>query len=289
MPVTKATLIFSFTPSPSTPGAVTPGRDGGWSENFWYPTLPTVANMAALARARAGMLAGDCFISGWRAQLYSIQGNALTPVSSVAGLFYIPPGRSGTTPNPDTALQLRAQAAGQSVTWTQYLHAMPNGMVTSNQYTPDIPFITALQTWGTALIGQGAVPMAIQWVGRDKLQLPQRVLAINPALGTITTAQPLGGVVAPTSWIRLHRVTGDLGLPIKGTFNVLLVTANPNGSVTYTVSGLPNLVLSHPSGTARADLIAVSPLTNISLGRIIDRKIGRPSGLFRGRRTKQRA
>jgi hypothetical protein len=131
------------------------------------------------------------------------------------------------------------------------------------------------------------VPQAY-WFGRDPTQVAQRVLAINGPAGTILTQGSL--TITPNAdFIRLRRVYSDLGVPIKGTFYCTAAVNNANGSWTYTVVGLPDLTLSSPSGTARRDLLASQAMVGFTVKLYASRKVGRPFGLYRGRRSKVRA
>jgi hypothetical protein len=287
--VYKYSLVFNFQPD-VLQGAVTPPHLGGFSENYWYANPLTQAQVTALATARAQMLSYDVSIVGWRTTPYVYTVNRLQPQPSTAGALPLQGDfdEKGTN-SPEDCLRIAA-VAGVLAKWTMFLHAIPDDLIESNQYIPNRAFNLALAAWLNLSKG-GAAPQlpAMSWVGRDKTQPLVRVLSVNPIAGTIVTSGNTGAV-AGTNFIRLHRVYADTGVPIQGTFFVVgPVTIGAGGVYTYPVQGLPALTCSVPRGTARNDLLATAPLTLATASILSERKVGRPSLLFRGRRSKQRS
>jgi hypothetical protein len=220
---------------------------------------------------------------------YTYTVNRLQPLPSTAGALPLQGNfdEDGTN-SPEDCLRIGC-TAGVIAKWTMFLHAIPDNLIGSNQYLPVPAFTQALNAWLNLAKG-GARPAlpAMSWVGRDKTQPSVRVLSVNPIAGTIVTSGNTNAV-AGTNFIRLHRVYADTGVPIQGTFFVIgPITVGAGGVYTYPVQGLPALTCSVPRGTARNDLLATSPLTNAVANILSERKVGRPSLLFRGRRSKQR-
>lgn len=287
----KLSYIMNFAPG-TVRGSSSPGRFGGVSENYWLANQPGLTQIQDAAVARAGMLASDMTIAGFKLTPYTSQGNKLTPKASIAGFLNFGGSFSGFTNTPDDCLKLDAYANAVPVKWPIYIHAVPDAIVSSDQYVPTGAaggsWAAALSLWLSQLTTPGTkLGGVIQWVGRDPTQVAQRVVNVNGPGGTIKTAAACAGVVA-TSFLRLRRVYDDNGNPIKGTFYVTAVAIAGDGSATYTVTGMPNQSRTTPSGTARNDLIANSPATSLTAKVISERKAGRPSLLFRGRRTKSR-
>jgi hypothetical protein len=286
--INKASLIFRFSSAITIASALTPPRAGGWTESFWFSTPLTQAQFAAFATARAAIMCPDCQVVGWRQTPYSWTLNKLLPGKSSVGTVFAAGKFTGQTNSPDDTLRVRGLALAGQVAWTIFLHAIPDDVIDSAAYIQNNTFQTALNLIFAALKGQGTTLPAIQWLGRDPTQQSQQVQSVNGPGGTITTLVGLTGVVAG-QYIRLHRVYDDLGNPIRGTFIVTNVVVNVNLTVTYTVLGLPDLVRSTPSGTARRDVIGTGAVTALQPVLLSSRKIGRPSSLYRGRRAKQRA
>lgn len=286
--IAKHSLIFTFNPD-ILDGAVTPPHLGGWTENYWYPNPLTLPQLTVLANARAQMLSYDCAITGYRITPYTYTINRMLPGPSQAGVMP----QQGSfdqvgTNSPEDVLRISCKA-GTTAAWTMFLHAIPDALIESNQFLPTRNFVRLLGQWIQDMKGaQQVLNVAMYWVGRDKTQPSVRVLSVNPIAGTIVTQAATGGV-AGTNFIRLHRVYDDAGRPITGSF---FITAGPvagvGGIQTYTVQGLPNQTCTVPRGTCRNDLINSAPLTFSEANILSERKAGRPTLLFRGRRSKQR-
>jgi hypothetical protein len=281
MPMYKASLVFSFLGDPGFGNQTTP-KAGGWTENIWVGGFITAAGMLAYANLRAAMMCNDCFITGWKQTPYVINKNQLIPGKASTGGLSVTGIYPGKTADPETALVCRATANAIPASFNYYLHALPPTVITSGAYTPTQSFETAYNLFHNSIIGLRGVPA--QWLGRDPSQVAQRVINVNVVLGQIRLALPLPGWNV-NDFIRLRRVNSDDGVPIKGTFASSAQVVNPDGTASYTLLGLPTAVRTTPSGTARRDVIASSPVTSFEPQVLGDHKIGRPSGLYRGRRS----
>jgi hypothetical protein len=283
----KTSLIFTFSPSPNVQSLLA-GRIAGWSENFWHQQKLTVPNITALATKRAALLGdNDCQVIGWRITPYEYTGNKLIAKHSSVGGLDIGGKSGGVVNSPDDALRVEATAEGIPVSWNIFLHAIPDNVISSGRYVPNNQFSANVNIFRNYLTGQaGGIPPAY-WLGRDPSQTAQRVLSVNGATGVVKVQAPLG-VVANADFIRLRRVFSDEGLPIKGTYLCTAVLVNADGSVSYTLSGLPNLSRTTASGTARKDVIATSVMSTFDIRLLASRKVGRPTALYRGRRAKIR-
>jgi hypothetical protein len=288
--IVKLTLVANFSGSP--PGArFSPARQGGFTENFWLATAPTPAQINLWATLRASLMSVDSQFVGYRITPYTYAGNKATPGHAQIGYLEV----GGKTPygstcnSPEDAFRIRCNAAAPYFSaFTQFLHSMPDAVIDSTVYQPNNAYTTQMNAWLNALTGQSRSGLVPLWFGRDPTQASARVVAVNDPANTITT---IGAVqnVNVGSYIRLRRVYAAPGAPIKGTFLVTLITAPvvPAVNYVYTVVGLPDLVASTPSGTCRNDLLASATIANAVTSIMAERKIGRPTLLFRGRRSKQ--
>jgi hypothetical protein len=283
----KLSLIFRFQAEPGAPGVIVGGRIGGWTENFWFPSLLPNAAIAVVAVKRAALLCPDCAVIGWRQTPYTYTNNKLLPGKSTVGTFFSAGKQAGTTNSPEDTMRCQAVATNPPVSWNMNLHAIPDDLIESAQFLQNNNFQIPFANWVTTLLGQTAnVPQAY-WLGRDPTQQAQRVLTVNGNASTLSCAT-VANVVPGVSYLRLRRVYDDNGNPIKGSFFVTAAAAPVLGITTYTLAGLPGLNRTTPSGTCRLDLIATGPMTGLSYRSLSERKIGRPTLLYRGRRARSR-
>lgn len=281
----KSTLIFDFATG-DAPGIEIIGRGAGWSESVWLPGQITPETYSAWADVRCSLATNDIRITGWRTTPYEYDNNKLIPKRATVGQLFKSGTLSKIIADPDTALLLKATANNQLSSYPIWIHAIPFEMCKSGAYTPSRPFAANLGRYITFLrTGQGG--FVAQWFGRDPTLPSLRVLAVDGVLHTITVAGNLA-VANNTDYIRLHRVYSDANQPIKGSFLVTNQVAGVGGAMTYTLAGLPNSTRITPSGTARKDRLAQSVTTSIVASEIADRKVGRPSRLYRGRRSRVR-
>jgi hypothetical protein len=295
--INKLTLIFAFRPLEEVQSTVA-NRVAGFSESFWYESVLTISAINAIANTRVQMMCPDGYITGWRQTPYTYAGNKLLPGKTRVGTLYLGGGQPGATNSPDDCLRISCNALAGAVVFNQFIHCIPDENVDSATFVDTQAFTKAFGQWVKIMTGQNPLAPGAWWVGRDPTQPSQTVVAIQQGPTVITTAATIGA--GPGDYIRLRRVYSDTGLPIKGSFLITAAAQIGAGPMwAYTVSGLPLVTRTSPSGTARKDLInagaiAVPPgspagtqAMNISL--YASRKVGRPFGVYRGRRSKQRA
>jgi len=286
----KATLLFRFRPDTAVQGTLIPGRVAGWSESFWFQQPLTATQFTVLGNTRVKMCAPDVQIVGWRQTRYDYAGNRLTPYHAQVGTLAMTGKSSGDTNSPEDTLRIRVSAAGVPITFTQYLHAIPDDLIESGEYVQSNQFVGNMNSWVTLLTGQLAGSPGAYWLGRDPTQVSQRVVAVsgNPANPLTIRTQASINITPGADYIRLRRVYDDAHKPIKGTFLCTAAAVQVDGTWLYTVIGLPNQTRSTPSGTARKDVILVSQVTAYQPVLLSSRKVGRPTSLYRGRRTSSR-
>lgn len=286
MPIVyKATMIFRFTPDAALFNIAAPGKVGGFSESYWFPQAVTKIGFQNWANKRANLMGADVQITGWRQTPYTYTNNKLIPGRSSVGVLSKFGLNKWRTNSADDALRILATANSVPVSFNVFLHAPPDDVIDSGQYIGGNDFGENFDAFTAAFLAGGNAPI---WVGRDPTQIAQQVVAVDGAAHTITTQASIAAV-AMANYVRLRRVYDDNGIPITGSYLCTLVTPNvADGSVTYRLAGLPARTRITPSGTARIDRIAQAPITTLDVRSLGERKAGRPSGLYRGRRTRTR-
>ena len=211
----------------------------------------------------------------------------MQPARSTVGPLRVPGTWAGFTNAPSDCIRMSCEVGSVPTDFNIFLHAIPDALISSGQLTLQGNYNQGLVLFENMLVaGLGPLPRP-QWLGRNPAQLLTRVVAVNGPAGTIT-AQVGMTVVPGTTYIRLHRVYDDVGNPIKGTFLCTAAAAPVNGTIVYTVLGMPDLTASRPSGTCRVDEIAVANITDASISSLSSRKVGRPTLVYRGRRSRSR-
>jgi hypothetical protein len=283
----RNTLLFNFAPVLTGGGAVTSGKYGGFSESIWTPSPLADTQFAEWANLRAGLLSTDCNIIGWRQARYDYTGNRAVPGLAVAGSLYTPGNGGSVNDNPNDCVRLTCSTASPpGVRFTMFLHSVPDNQISSGLFENFGPNFPGALTRYIAFLTSNAFRAGgpAYWFGRDKTQPQQRVMSVGVTPGVIKTQATLGAIV--NDFIRLRRVYSDGGAPIKGTFAVTAVTINPDGSALYTVQGLDvTQIRSTPSGFARKDILNSAAVLTVRPSQASIRKVGRPSSLYRGRRS----
>jgi hypothetical protein len=284
--VYKGTLIMRFSPT-DPQGALIAGRVAGFSENYWFAQQPTVQNLGKLGGNRMSVACPDISVVGYRVTPYTLNvgSNRLTPQPSTVYAAYYAGKYLGQTNTPEDCLRMTAKSANNK--WTMFLHAIPDDVISSGNYIQQNAFVAVLTIFKQTLLGQVNQSIPVSWVGRDNSQPTARVLSVNGAAGTLVASADTGTPVG-TGFIRLLRVYAEGGIPIRGSFLVTAKAAVGNTWV-YTLQGLPNLTAVFPSGTIRNDVINTAQCQSVQEILVAGRKVGRPTGVYRGRRAKQRA
>lgn len=280
MPV-RVTLLFDITTDPQDRASASP-HSGGWSESFYVAgtQFQPLTFFTAWAGNRAGLLAGEGAIIGYRQQLFTIDGNKLLPGGSAAGALNTP-GVWGSDLNaPQDSLMLNWSLSGQPQTIRTRLPGVPDSQVASGEYQPAALYKTYLTKYVNFIVG---IPMT--GISRDLTQPDSRVKSFSA--GSLTTLSATGA--AAKDYIRFRRVKDDNGRPLEGSYLVTAVVANADGTFSYTLFDSPAQTVSKPNGTARRDLLVNPVITAGVPNRLVVRKIGRPFQLYRGRRSKRPA
>lgn len=293
MPIWKTSLIFNVTTDPANKNQAA-AHSGGWSEGFWWIGSGALRadQFLGWAQMRAALLPPEVTITGYRQQAYTLNGNRLLPGGTSLGKFNVPGGYSTNIDLPQAALELSFGLFNVTNTVRQRLTAIPDDCVTNGEYQPTRRFTNALTAYTNYCLG--VVPGVLRdgqtvpfgGIIRDLTQPAVRVQSITAA-GVLTTNQNLLAV-ANTSYIIMHRVYDDNGNPYKGSYLVIAVANPAVGVYQYTLQQAPPQSVLKPSGTCRIDVLTQALFISANVGRIVARKIGRPSAGYRGRRSKVR-
>ena len=281
MPVFKCTALFQWTSAVSTPAAPL-HRVAGWSESVYLqaPDQPTaiqefvtggLAIGLSWCQERAALLPLGGSIVGQRIQQVSPVPAA---AQSLNNAFPSLLGLEGDSPQ--TTLLIRFPSQVTNNIRRYFLRAVPDPCVTEGEFTPTPAFGLALAAWINGMNG-----FAFQ--ARDLSQAKQPVLS-GTAAGVFTLVNPPVGIAVGTM-VRLLKVRDANGYLRGGRFQVTAVTSSPN---VVTVAGWP--FPASTGGNMRVDA-TIYPFVLVSqttVGRIVSKKVGRPSTGYRGRRSRRR-
>lgn len=278
MPV-KMTIIFQLATNVSDPTRVV-RRIGGWTESFYYPGNSIPATIAAakgplgdwgnsLLSYRAGLLPSGAAIIGQRFQLVNPAGRS----QSISDTF---PGTAGIQADiPQMALLCRCPAMNANNIRQLILRGIPDARVVEGEYSPSQAFEASLHLFFSALAGW-------QFRGRDLSNPGSKIISIA-AGGNFVTEGPTG--FAPSTMVRVLRAMLPNGDFLGGRY--LVDTVGPGVNQGHILNWGANSV---SGGTIRPDGIVFVPFdtANITVGRIITRRVGRPFIQYRGRRSKRK-
>lgn len=272
MPTFKVTILFQLATNVSDPS--NPARRvGGWTESFYSiadSSADVIAPMqSSLCPLRAALLPTGGSIVGQRIQ-------QIDPVGRSQSLNRVFPGTAGIQADvPQMALLCKVPALGFNNIRPMILRGIPDARVVEGEYSPTIAFATALQTFFTALQIWRFRAVATN-------PPPTPLLEISTA-GVVLTAVPHVFVV--NDMIQVKRAVGLFGQLRGGRYRVISVGPGNNQ--------LSILGWQHGEcvlGTAIGFLIFYPSIdnANITIGRIITRRVGRPFTQYVGRRSRKR-
>jgi len=276
MQVRRLTNIFMATTAP-TNLATARAHTAGWSESFWTSLNQAGFNApwTVQQQRRAVMLPPTAAIVGYRIQEYTISGNKLLPGGTSAGRQNLPGSGTLTIDLPQVALQANCASRLTPNSSRLVLRGMPDSIMVGGEYQPTATFQAAFTNFANSMSG-----LNFGFIGRDLAQASVRVLSIAGNVITVDAIPATGLVVG--DFVRLNRVYGELGNPVKGSFRVTAIAGQ-----TVTVAGLVATV-TKPSGTIRRDQLTYLNYGQILPIRAVVKKVGRPFEQYRGRRSKSR-
>lgn len=285
--VYKFSLVFQFNPDTTLWGSDTPGKTGGFTESYWIQNATTAEQRGKWADQRAALLGADAIILGYRETRYTFEGNKMTPGNTQVGVLNRPGKPDARTNSPDDALRILARTNVTNHNWTFFIRCIPDDAIKSGQAFLNGDFSIDLNKYLSNLTTGIDIGQPVCWVGRDPSTTKARVLSWNVLPNILTVTADLG-VQNGTDFIRFNRVYANSGLPLKGSYLVTARVANPDGSISYTLQAGPAGIVARPSGTCRKDAIAMQTMNTNTVRVVGERKVGRPSLAYRGRRTRTR-
>lgn len=273
MALFKATLLFSLTTNAETPNAAE-SRIGGWSES-WYTSAVDQAEVRRrlmgpnpgsppLAQRRAALLPRGARIVGQRYQQIDPAGPSQQTSVNLPGSADL------SADVPQMAMLISVPSIGRTNIKRLVLRGIPDARVVQGEYFPSDAYDIALRTFFFGLVGW-------QFRGRD---LSQATLVIEgvSAAGEVTTEVNHPYVVG--DYVRILRTQDQGGNLFGGRFRVIApVTAR-----TFVLNGWEGGITD--GGKVRLDAIVYPNVdaAAIQIGRVVVRKVGRPSSGYVGRR-----
>ena len=271
----KYTMIMQLTTAPTIADAAS-AHIGGWSESHWRNDNPdpSANPFLDLMQKRALLLPSQASVVGYRVGSYTLTGNKIYPGTTSTGRVFLPGGVNDCDV-PQMALQLNSGSNGANSSRI-VLRGLPDELVKNGEYAPFSGFRAALTRFITSLT-------ANNWgfIGRDLTQPAIRVLGVQ---GGVLTTDGSSVILPGADWVRFHKVVDTLGRPVTGAF---FAASSPSANH-FVLTGFPTDVTVGPNGTVRRDIVARYNYTNITPGRVVVRKVGRPLEQYRGRRSKRR-
>jgi hypothetical protein len=268
-------MLFQLTTQP-TQAAKATARTAGWSESHWRQDSLAPENdiLVRLLNARAGMLPKQAAMVGLRIGQFTKEGNRLLPGQTSVRKF-LKPGQAGYSCDvPQMALELGGSTSGiNSSKFT--VRGMPDNQVVNGEYAPTDAWDQRLQEFMNSLEAQGW-----QMVGRVLTNQSYKVVSVS-ATGVCALGVPTP--FANGNTVRLLRCNDELGRPVNGVY-----TVSQNAGSTFLFDNWPQGVTVSAKGTVRLDAIDFFTYTNIEVSKVVVRKVGRPFGSYRGKRSKRR-
>lgn len=225
---------------------------------------------SGLCTARARLLPIGSAIVGQRLQV-------VTPIGPSQSLSRLFPGSAFTLADvPQMALLCRVPALSANNVRRMILRGLPDARVVEGEYSPSGVFTSDLNFFFRVLG---------QWLfrGRDLTPQTTRLFTVS-ALGVFNTETP--HLLAPLDIVRVSRAITAFGQFHSQRLQVATVGPGTNGG---TFTGW--LGGSTSGGTVRKDAIVFPQVDpdNITIGRVITRRVGRPFVQYRGRRSRSRS
>jgi hypothetical protein len=252
-------------------------RIGGWTESWYFAGVDTnaaivatneqIAGAPGLCRARSATLPQSASIVGQRFQLVAPN---VGPSQSLNKFF---PGQFGQQNDiPQMALLCRVPALGAANIRRLVLRGIPDASVVEGEYSPSIGFTQALNALFICLGN-------FQFRGRDLTQ-PTLKMIMADASGNVSTEVPATYNV--NDMVRVLKASTSKNSLVGGRFQV-----TTTGPLTTNFKLLNWNLGSTTGGSVRKDGIVFVNVDaqNISTGRIIVKKVGRPFTQYRGRRS----
>ncbi len=277
----KVTLLFQQGTGAAAGQPTLASHIGGWSESV-YTSNPSITAVrtailgdpvlgGGLAPLRAQLLPASGSVVGYRiAQVLPRVGKAQT--QSVV----FPGSPSRETDVPQMALQCSINSASTNNVRRFSIRGVPDDQVIDGEFAPDAGYQTRLSFYATELSNW-------QFLGQD-LTVPFLPVTSIDVTGLVIMAAPPGYLVGDTVQFRNVRIqaTGQL-VSFKAK-----VTVAPIGGVTFTITPPPLLAMAFGEVRKVAFALFTMDGNSFQVARVAVRKVGRPFGQYRGRRSRRR-
>jgi len=270
MPTFKMTMLMELQTNPS--GTSVGARIGGWSESWYWDNALTVGKSAFqnLCQKRAALLPTSARVTGQRYQ----QVGPSVGASQIDSRIY--PGLSATaTDVPQMAILVKVGATGglnNIRNWV--MRGLPDARVVEGEYAPSVAFTTAFTAYANALSG---------FLFRGKnLAADQAEINFIDANGVATLNGPLA--TSAGTMVQIKRTIDANEHSFSGRFKV---GTGPTSSVVPLINWQAGLT----QGGIMQLYQIIYPnvdISNVTLGRVIVKKVGRPFTGYRGRRSNRR-
>lgn len=281
MPI-KCTALFQLSTNVDFPN-LPAHRIGGWSESWYYigSSIPNAIQAFASpgtalfpfswCAGRAALLPGGAAIIGQRYQQVAPVGQSQT-----AGGIY--PGSAGEAADiPQQALLCSIPAVGAGNIKRFTLRGIPDARIIEGEFQGTQSFTQSLNNFFFVLGN-------FQFRARDLTQPTANIVSISAAGLVTCEAAATFNVNDMVRVLRTRTVDGDL---LGGRFQVASV--GPGNNVFTLANWSPAEATT--GGRVRRDSIVFLPADNTRAAayRAVIRKVGRPFGAYRGRRSAKRA
>ena len=257
----------------------------GWSEHVWFPSDNLDDCLTALR--------GPALVNGEQPLLYtrslclsnnaSILGVRLYQGGAGRGAFYPMgfAGSGGAEDIPQMALLCAAVSGGTPSVRRFTLRGIPDGQVVNGEFSPTTDFYSRLDMYFGSLTNfgfKGANPVT-------KYPIASIVQQAGPALVGLVTLMG-NNQFAVSQFVTINQTLDVNGNRLGGQFMVSAVGPLNNQ---FSIAGWNQG--NTQGGTVSIPGNAVFPFSgggNVNVERITTRRVGRPFGLYRGRRSAQR-
>lgn len=269
----KLSMIFNYVSGSTNAGWF--NIPGGFSESVYYGDISTatVTAFKRLCQKRAALLPTRSSITGIRLQSVDPKGSANTRRVNYAG----PNNTEWNADVPQMGLLFSVPASGLANVSRRRLAAIPDPQVSYGEYSPFGTYRAMMSTYLAELNG---------WLmkGRDLTQTIANVVSVS-AGGVVTcTVAP---AYALNDKVTIRSTVQADGKKVSGTFVVQVGTSGD----TFTLKNWPYGATT--KGTCQKYVPIYPAMVTTGLDQdtftIVQRKIGRPSRKYVGRRSRRRS
>lgn len=273
----KVTFLFEMSTAPQGGGRA---RVAGWTESWIDQT--NVLNGTAIVTAALAYARARCLLLPPTSECIGVRLTDLDTKATRTAQFSVLGANRQTTDLPQMSLLLRINARGNPNHFSFYLRNVPDSLIVGGEYSPVAAgasgFTGALVQWWNLLATQ------YRFRGKDATLPKFEIMTIN-ASGVVELNEASSGIVVGGK-VQIRRTQfDDTCCGGGGVYKVKAVTDVENFQLAGWDGGNSHGgTVSLKSGIF-AYQIAFPPSQNELVVRAVERKVGRPFDLFRGRRS----